>query len=77
MNTALLIVGVMILLLVLAIGSEAYFRGQKYRPLSQSRPKKVSKLVAGQHATDTSLLQDVLEERARQSTAQTHKETRK
>lgn len=77
MNTALLIGGVMMLLVVAAAMAEAYFRGQRRKPLSQSRPRGVAPRALGQDATTTSILQDLLDERQRLKQANMQKETRR
>lgn len=77
MNTALLIVGVFVLLVVAAAIAEAYFKGNRHRTLSSLQPLNLAKRALGQDATTTSILQDMLENRQRHKTAQPHKETRK
>ncbi|WP_127111806.1 hypothetical protein [Shimia sediminis] len=77
MNTALLIIGVLMLLVVAATVAEAYFRSQTRKPLSQSRPKGVAPRALGQDATTTSILQDLLDERQRLKAAHMQKETRR
>ena len=77
MNTALLIVGVFMLLVVAAAIAEAYFKRNNHRTLSNSQPQNVVKHALGQDATTTSILQDMLDNRQRQKMAQPHKETRK
>ncbi|MGX9350612.1 hypothetical protein ACS3QZ_05390 [Shimia sp. W99] len=74
MNTALLIIGIVILLVVVAAGIEAYVRGQTKRPLAQSRPTRVMHRAPGQLATDTSLLQDILEDSPRRKQGSALKE---
>ena len=76
MNTALLIAGVLMLLVVVAAGLEAYFRSQTKKPLSQSRPRRVAPRALGQDATTTSILQDLLDERQRLKEAKMQKEPR-
>ncbi len=76
MNFALLFLGIIVLLVVAAAGTEAYFKGNKRKPLSHSRPRNVAKRALGQDATTTSILQDLLDQRQRQK-APTQKETRK
>lgn len=77
MNTALLIVGVFMLLVVAAAIAEAYFKRNTHRSLSSLRPQNVAKRALGQDATTTSILQDMLENRQHQKMVQPHKETRK
>lgn len=77
MNTALLIVGVFILLVVAAAIAEAYFKRSKHRTLSNSQPQNVVKHALGQDGTTTSIIQDMLDNRQRQKMAQLHKETHK
>lgn len=77
MNTALLIMGVFVLLVVAAAGTEAYFKGNRYKPLSQSRPNNLAKRALGQDATTTSIFQDMLEIRQRRKMVAPQKETLK
>ncbi|SHI87318.1 hypothetical protein SAMN05444000_103262 [Shimia gijangensis] len=76
MNTALLIIGVIVLLVVAAAIAEAYLRGQRYKPLSSVQPQNVARRALGQDATTTSILQDMLADRQRLKSAQSQKETR-
>ena len=73
MTAPLLIGGALFLLLLAAAGIEAYVRGQTRRPLARSRPDRISQRTPGQFATDTSLLQDMLQDRPRRSRAHKHK----
>ncbi|WP_299353169.1 hypothetical protein [uncultured Shimia sp.] len=76
MTTALLVLGLIVLLVVVTAGGQAYLRGNRHTPLSQSQPRNVAERALGQDATTTSVFQDMLDKRQRQE-APMQKDTRK
>ncbi len=73
--TWIILIALAALVLVAAM-IEAYVKRQRKRPFASSQPQYPRKLAPGQFATETTILQDMLEDRQRRKEAQTLKETR-